>query len=211
MYELVCNYFFTIDVPPFWDEDEGAFKLVLLDSHAEEYTVVASHFLSSLPNMDILRIERVQNKVLWSKYVDCAKRMSRVNNGKLSETTLFHGTRTNKPEKVFKGDASFDMRFSNEGLWGRGNYFAVNASYSHVYAHHCSTGQHQMLVALVLTGYAAHCTQDRAITRPPMRVTADGEVEVHYDSVTGITASSKVFITYNNDQAYPAYLITYDV
>ena len=48
----------------------------------------------------------------------------------LGEKPLFHGTRTNKPEAIFKGDASFDMRYCHSGLWGRGNYFAVNASYS---------------------------------------------------------------------------------
>ena len=45
----------------------------------------------------------------------------------LGEKPLFHGTRTNKPEAIFKGDASFDMRYCHSGLWGRGNYFAVNA------------------------------------------------------------------------------------
>ena len=39
----------------------------------------------------------------------------------LGEKPLFHGTRTNKPEAIFKGDASFDMRYCHSGLWGRGN------------------------------------------------------------------------------------------
>ena len=159
--------------------------------------------------MEILRIERIQNNILWRKYIDCAKRMSEKNNGKTSEMMLFHGTRTNKPEQIYKGDASFDMRFSNTGLWGRGNYFAVNSSYSHIYAHRCATGQHQMLVAYVLTGYASACKRDNTLTHPPVRRTASHEVDIRYDSVSGITQDSKIFITYNNDQAYPAYLITY--
>lgn len=200
---------FLKDVPRFWDEHEGDFKLVLLDSETDEYGVVSSHFLSSLPNMEIRRIDRIQNKILWRKYVDRAKQMYERNNGKLSEVKLFHGTRNNKPELIFQGDASFDMRFSSNGLWGRGNYFAVNSSYSHGYAHQCPTGQHQMLIAYVLTGYSVTCKQDGSITKPPLRTMSADGVKIHYNSVSGITRDSKIFITYDNDQAYPAYLITY--
>ena len=87
----------------------------------------------------------------------------------LGEQTLFHGTRTNKPEAIFKGDASFDMRYCHSGLWGRGNYFAVNASYSNDYAHIEAGGVRQMLVAYVLTGHSYHCHSDSTITQPPFR------------------------------------------
>ena len=44
---------------------------------------------------------------------------------------LFHGTRQNNPELIYKGkEEGVDMRFSNHGMWGRGIYFAKSASYS---------------------------------------------------------------------------------
>lgn len=197
------------DVPDFWDSHQGPFNLVLLDSEDnEEHSMILSQFRTSLPKRKVLRIERIQNKVLWKKYTDCAKRMKENNNGRLSTMRLFHGTRTNPPEWIYKGDASFDMRFSNKGLWGKGNYFAVNASYSHSYSHEPIKGQYQMLLAYVLTGYSFRSKQDGNLTRPPIR-TADDGVQLHYDSVMGITCDSAVYITYNNDHAYPAYLITY--
>ena len=48
------------------------------------------------------------------------------------------------------------MRYCHSGLWGRGNYFAVNASYSNNYAHIEAGGVRQMLVAYVLTGHSYH-------------------------------------------------------
>ncbi len=206
---ILCILLIFTDYPEYWSKHDGELKLVLLDEDGEEFAVVSSQFLSTLLQIEILRIERIQNKILWRKYIDCAKRISERNNGKTSEMMLFHGTRHNKPELIYKGDASFDMRFSNTGYWGRGNYFAVNSSYSHSYAHCCTTGQHQMLVANVITGYASTCKQDKTLTHPPVRITTSNEVDIHYDSVSGMTQDSKVFITYNNDQAYPAYLITY--
>ena len=207
--------FFFVEYPPYWDEhdkDEGNLKLVLLDKdNSEEYDVIANNFSSTLKH-NIIRIERIQNKLLWRKYVDCSKRMHEYNNGKVNPLKLFHGTRYNKPEAIYEGDASFDMRYSNNGLWGRGNYFAVNASYSHAYSHHCGGKIHQMLVALVLTGYSFYSPPNLRpqFQQPPVRGTVRG-ITVRHDSVSGHTGGSTVYITYDNDKAYPAYLVTYEV
>ena len=34
--------------------------------------------------------------------------------------------------------------------------------------------------------------------------------QMKYDTVTGHTGGSQVYMTYDNDKAYPAYLITYN-
>ena len=123
--------------------------------------------------------------------------------------TLFHGTSFNDPEKIYKGDDGFNMKYSRDGMWGRGNYFAVNASYSNSgYAHQCSGGRQQLLLAYVLTGHAYSCQSNRSLTQPPVRDIA-ANVHRRYDSVSGDTGGSRVYITYENDRAYPAYLVTY--
>ena len=48
---------------------------------------------------------------------------------------LWHGTRTTEPKLIYEGNEGFDMKFSSEGLWGRGLYFAEKAYYSNGYAH----------------------------------------------------------------------------
>ena len=105
------------------------------------------------------------------------------------------------------------MRYCHSGMWGRGNYFAVNASYSNGYAHNEAGGVRQMLMANVLTGHSYHCHSNRSLTQPPFREhqgTQDNSTVTHrYDTVNGVTGGSKVYITYDNDKAYPAYLISY--
>ena len=130
--------------------------------------------------------------------------------GAHQDQLLFHGTSSTDPVKIYAGDASFDMRFSHNGMWGRGNYFAVNASYCGSYAYH-TRGLKKILAAWVLTG-ASYPSLSRAFDKPPIRPKLESEdIERRYDSVNGTTGGSKVYITYENDRAYPAYLITYQV
>ena len=157
----------------------------------------------------IVRIDRIQNKLLWTKYHDRARQMYSYDQV-LGEMSLFHGTSSHKPEEIYTGDASFDMRYCQRGMWGRGNYFAVNSLYSNRYAY-MEGGVRQMLMAYVLTGHSYHCHPNGNLTQPPFRPSQGaGSVQRRYDSVCGVTGDSKVYITYDNDKAYPAYLITYE-
>ena len=206
--------FISLEVPPFWDEHTSneEFKLVLLKPEEDEFQGISALFLQSMPSCEIRRIDRIQNRLLWRKYCDRAKQMMAYDQV-FGEKPLFHGTRTNKPEQIYKGDASFDMRYCQSGLWGRGNYFAVNASYSNGYAHIEAGGVRQMLVANVLTGHSYHCHSNSSLKQPPFRehqgTQDDSTVTRRYDTVKGVTGGSKVYITYDNDKAYPAYLISY--
>ena len=208
---------FCIAIPKFWtpfEDDDGGFKLVLLDDYVddvEEYHFVSGTMEATLTHhYTIERVERIQNKLLWQRYIDCAKRMMEFNDGVTNEMHLFHGTSKVDPEKIYKGDSGFDMRFSDKGFWGKGNYFAVNASYSNKkYAHECADNRKQMLLANVLTGYDFNSPKDPDITKPPIRIDKGGGISRRFDSVSGTAGGSKIFITYENDRAYPAYLITY--
>ena len=201
------------DHPETWDHmDEGTECIPMLldpEFESEEYGRIAGRFLQTMPNADILKIERIQNKPLWMKYIQCSEHMLQFNDGILGEQMLFHGSRTTDPSDIYKGDSSFDMRFSNYGMWGKGNYFAVNASYSNSYAYHSKEGVKKMLVAWVLTGYS-YCCGPHPYTKPPLRCGGgEGAIQRRYDSVSGVTGGSKVYITYENDRAYPAYLVSY--
>ena len=194
------------------DEDTECVQMLLdAENESEEYGRIAGRFLQTIPNADILNIKRIQNKPLWIKYLHCSQHMLQFNDGILGEQMLFHGSSTTDPKDIYNGDSSFDMRFSRDGLWGKGNYFAVNASYSNSYAYHSkeSVGVKKMLVAWVLTGYS-YCCGAHSYTNPPLRCGGGkGGIQRRYDSVSGVTGGSKVYITYENNRAYPAYLVTY--
>ena len=183
---------------------------MLLDED-EEYESIAARFHQTLPSNDITKIERIQNKVLWRTYAGKSREMCQSGDGILNEELLFHGTLSNNPELIYKGSDGFDMRLSNNGMWGKANYFAVNASYTNSYAFHSVSAVmpcKKMLAAWVLTGKSFY-SQPHSFFRPPDVGDASQGVQRKYDSVNGQTGGSKVFITYENSLAYPGYLITY--
>ena len=198
-------------------KDDEEVKMLLIDpeTEAEEYSRVHDEFKLTLPQRRVIKIHRIQNKPLWDEYTKCSETMKRVNDGILKEELLFHGTRTNDPELICGGSNGFDMRHSRPGMWGRGNYFAKNASYSDGYAYQEGEGMEgirKMFAVWVLTGISYESAPNSNLTMPPVREQGDlteGKVEHKYDSVTGTSGGTRVYITYDNTHAYPAYLIVY--
>ena len=189
-------------------------KLSLLDplTEAEEYERVINQFKLTLPDVEVLKIERIQNKILWRRYHNRCQLMKNFNTACLRDELLFHGTRQNKPELIYGGDEGFDKHCSREGLWGKGNYFAVNSLYSNSYAFRASSGVKKMFAAWVLTGNSICLPSNGRLVQPPFMdrpANQENVVQRRYDSVNGTTGGTRVYITYDNEHAYPAYLITY--
>mmetsp|Transcript_5085 Transcript_5085/g.10992 ORF Transcript_5085/g.10992 Transcript_5085/m.10992 type:complete len:185 (-) Transcript_5085:140-694(-) len=64
-----------------------------------------------------------------------------------------------------------------------------------------------MFLARLLVGKEAKLDQNRLLTVPP----TDSSTGLKYNSVTGHTADSQVWIVYENGRAYPEYLVRYYV
>ena len=68
-------------------------------------------------------------------------------------------------------------------------------------------------MAKVLTGNSIEMESSpktRQLTRPPVFTEAtQNNPEVLYDSVTGFTGGSRIYVVYKFDMAYPSYLIRY--
>lgn len=164
-------------------------------------------------SLPIKRIERIQNNWLWKHYCLCQSQLKSKNDGKDNEMWLFHGTRTTPPKSVYGSEKGFDFRFSRPGtcMWGNGSYFAENASYSNTYAFEFktkTTSNKQVFLARVLIGDSIHLHSDKSrdLRMPPLK---HCDKSTRYDSVKGTTSGSVVYVVYEHDKAYPAYLITY--
>ena len=198
----------TVEVPVEWTPQNKNVALKLLERDSTEWLKVSKLFRTTLPSKHITKIQRIQNRWLWEKYHNHREIMKRKNEGVINEMLLFHGTRQTKPSDIYQDDEGFDMRFSNAGMWGMGNYFAVNASYSDGYAHNLSDGTRQMFLAKVLTGHSITLESDSTLRMPPIKEPS-AQRKTRYDTVTGCTQGSQVYIAYANDKAYPFYLISY--
>ena len=198
------------EIPPEWQHQTKNTELFELPKSGDEFSHIDSMFRLTMPTAVILSIKRIQNNWLWERYVITRRRISKKNNGRVNEKELFHGSRSSRASMIYDSEEGFDMRYSSTGMWGQANYFAEKASYSNSYAHELGNGTREMLLAKVLTGDSYKCPSDRTLRMPPVKAGLDTHFQrERYDTVEGETNDSKVYMTYSNDKAYPAYLIVY--
>ena len=201
----------TPTLPEYWEPQKEPCELKLVNQGSDEWNHILARMRESMPSVQLKRVERIQNLKLWNKYDFFREQMRKDNDGKVNEMPLFHGTRDKPPEEIFTSDKGFDFRFSPSGLWGRGAYFAVKASYSDRGYAHKTNGSRQLLLARVLTGNYVQLNPDKTLTMPPLMPQDGNEAaSKRYDTVTGHTNGSRIYVTYDHEKAYPAYLITYE-
>ena len=201
--------------PSEWQPQSSDLELFSVEKGSTEWNDIERNFKSTLPNTHINQISRIQNKWLWDRYCYNKQRVHRKNKGNVNEKELFHGTRGNDPKLIYGSEVGFDMRYSAQGMWGQANYFAVNASYSDSYAHQKGGGLKEIFLVKVLTGDSYSCASNTSLRMPPEKHTSMEPrsslrfTKTRYDTVTGTTDGSIVYMAYDNDKAYPAYLIQY--
>ena len=198
--------------PPEWETQTSTSQLFDLEKYSHEWIRVTSLFRETMPDADILHVKRIQNKRLWERYSQQKEWMHEKNAGVVNEKELWHGSKKSTADNIYASEEGFDMRYSSEGLWGQANYFAEKASYSNKYALSSTGGTKELLLAKVLTGESFESRPDPSLRMPPEKPTQSSNVQLkqlRYDSVTGTTCNCRVYMTYANDKAYPAYLVSY--
>ncbi|KAL9653400.1 hypothetical protein ABK040_002036 [Willaertia magna] len=208
--EIVNNPVIAVNnvYPSHWEQQTDNLKKVELNINSQEYQGVLNKIRITLPNATVIKIERIQNKVLYKSFRNEVERISEQNNGTTNVVQLFHGTRATDPEFIYNGQDGFDTRFSAAGMWGKGTYFACNASYSNGYAFTDNQlGCKVFFLAEVLLGDYIQIPSDNSLVIPPIKTNT--KPPIRYDSVKGNTGGSDVYIIYANSRAYPTYLIYY--
>ncbi|NXK34246.1 PAR12 polymerase, partial [Piprites chloris] len=191
-------------IPAHWDKSalpELGFKLIELDRSSEEYKKVKVDFQRTMPQTAIERICRVQNPSLWELYQWQKELMQKSNGGKAAdERFLFHGT--NKKDIDAICQQNFDWRICglNGTVYGKGSYFARDASYSDKY---CGTDSRKtMFLARVLVGEFTRGSSE--YVRPPMK-----DSQTFYDSCVNDCLNPSIFVIFEKQQIYPEYIIEY--
>ena len=127
----------------------------------------------------------------------------------LNELQLFHGTQSMEAVQAILRQ-NFDWRVSgkNATLYGKGSYFACNATLSHKYTGlaHDSTKVRWMFLARVLTGRSVKGNRDYLRPPPINPSVPDGDL---YDSCVDKENHPEIHVIYDSDQCYPEYLINY--
>ncbi|XP_061577373.1 protein mono-ADP-ribosyltransferase PARP12 [Cololabis saira] len=190
--------------PSYWDKTalpDFGHKLVLLSKSAMDYNMIEKLFKTTMPRSKIHTIERIQNPFLWRFFEWQKKEMQQKNGGKLvDQKYLFHGTEETLIEPICSQNFDWRMCGVHGTTYGKGSYFARDASYSDRY---CSGGSHKtMFVALVLVG--EYTKGKNSYVRPPPKGS------VFYNSCVDNESNPSIYVIFEKNQIYPEYIIKYN-
>ena len=198
----------SIVLPKTWDPVQShTSQLFELCKDSEEFSVIAATMEETLPNITIKSIQRAQGLFPYQRYYTRkTKIQSEVED--IKEKLLFHGTRGLDPIEILSHQGGFDHRLAGENnLWGPAVYFAEDARFADIYAHHTVNFDKQLLLASVILGdvFDFGTNTCSALQQPPMNI----KTQRRCDSISGITKDSRVYGVFDSAQCCPRYLITY--
>ncbi|NXV86975.1 PAR12 polymerase, partial [Calonectris borealis] len=193
--------------PPQWDQSalpDIGFKLVQLSYASREYGKIKRLFEKTMKDYCIHQLQRIQNPTLWQLFQWQKEQMKKLNKSKcVDERLLFHGTNLSHMPAIC--EQNFDWRIcgTHGTMYGKGSYFARDASYSHGY---CSShnGRYSMFVAHVLVGDFVQGKPE--YRRPPPRASNSNRL---YDSCVDDPTDPSIFVIFEKHQIYPAYILEY--
>ncbi|KAM4670876.1 protein mono-ADP-ribosyltransferase PARP12-like isoform 2-T2 [Amazona ochrocephala] len=193
--------------PVHWDQSalpDFGYKAVEISDTTAEYNQIKQLFHQTMKKYSILKINRIQNPSLWKVFQWQKEQMKRENGGKeVNEKLLFHGTKTSFVESICIHNFDWRICGSNGTVYGKGSYFARDASYSHSYCE-LTVKKKIMFVARVLVG--DYVNGNAAYVRPPAK-SVDGLQ--FYDSCVDNQINPSVFVVFEKYQIYPEFTIEY--
>ncbi|XP_018522092.1 LOW QUALITY PROTEIN: poly [ADP-ribose] polymerase tankyrase-2-like [Lates calcarifer] len=165
---------------------------------------------------NLVKIQKVCNKKLWERYTHRRKEVSEENHNHSNERMLFHGSPFVNAI-IHKG---FDERHAYiGGMFGAGIYFAENSSKSNQYVYGIGGGtgcpthkdrscyichRHLLFCRVTLGKSFLQFSAMKMAHSPPGHHSVTGR-----PSVNGLALAE--YVIYRGEQAYPEYLITYQI
>ena len=185
--------------------------------HKKEYDRVEARFRQNIDfKSTILKIERIQNKLLWQRYYFKQEHIKKKYEGMEGvtarlEVEYFHGSSRTAPEVIYNSSEGIDRRYTTLGVYGYGAYFANYSNYSAMdgFVHTCKDGTYQIFLAKVCPGVSTKDVNLRINKGSVLKI--NPQTGKRYDSVSDRPDDEKrqMFVTFSNDQSYPQWVITF--
>ncbi|XP_041371226.1 protein mono-ADP-ribosyltransferase PARP14-like isoform X2 [Gigantopelta aegis] len=191
--------------PATWESmGNKTYALVKLSEECLEYENILSSFETSMPeDTYLIKVERIQNQNLYTKYKAAKKTMERKNSKITNENILWHGTNGEVVESICINGFNRCYRGRNGTRYGEGTYFARSASLSHGFTSPDYQEYRHMFQTCVLTGQFT--TGERGMLEPPC---LPDEVQ-RFDSTVDNLQDPTIYVCFYDTHTYPQYLITY--
>ena len=169
--------------------------LVPVKTGSSEWAEVESQLVATMPKARLKQLERIQchNVHLWE--YNCFRQALMTNRAGGKDpnvVSVWHGTKVNDPKLIYEDlQDGFMMQHSAAGMWGRGIYFAENASYSNNYAHTIAgSGQRCFLLAKLIVGEAKDLPSDGSLQMPPTKPGGGGRTTPSWGTRAGAESTS---------------------
>eukprot|EP01084_Bolivina_argentea_P040960 75587_1 len=178
--------------------------LVTLDLNKYPGRVVVNDFRKTVTDRQIVKVESVENIMLYEKYWNARKRLIKlVGENNLNERNVFHGT-NNLDAMIKIQREGFRKEFTQRAVYGEGTYFAKNSSYSVGFSCKGNDGVNQMLQCKVMMGISAKGKKQYTLRTWPQKNDGNG---LMYDSLVDDQQNPTKFVIHENDRAYPMFII----
>ena len=201
-----------VEYPRWWDKSRidtnyGNFELYPINMNSTPGEEIALLFQKTLPNDKIIKIESIQNQMLYDKWWNARKSITKlIGKHNLNERTLFHGTKNKDIMNIIQTQG-FRKEYTTTAMYGEGTYFARDASYSKGYAAKDSNGDYIMFVTKVLCGEMCKGEEKYKLRAWPTNV--NGGKGLIYDSLVDNTKHPSIFVIHDDVRAYPMFVVTF--
>jgi poly [ADP-ribose] polymerase 10/14/15 len=174
---------------------------------SSDYSIVSSIFSRTAKGFTITSIQKIQNEDLLQRFIAVKEGMERRGGIGSNEMQLFHGTRSEIVDRI--NMHGFNRSYNRTHVYGKGVYFACDASYSaqDAYSPPDAVGAKRVYLARVLVGEVCEGRSDD-IEPSLQRPGATSPIDL-CDSTIDCQRSPSIFVTYKDYQQYPEYLITF--
>merc|ERR1711988_1307707 len=168
------------------------------------------HLTMNRSTYEITKIERIQNLSLWQSFA--VKRIQIINRDetdgghRLEKVWAFHGSDADTVPKISQQGFNRSFCGKNAVVYGKGVYFAKNASYSasDTYSRPDHNGIKRMFMCRVAHG--EYCLGKNGALTPDVLDPATNRL---YDSTVNNMHDPIMWVTYHDAQAYPEYLVQF--
>jgi len=184
---------------------------VEISPNTPEWNRVKEYFYLTMPQAqnglktnELVKIQRIFYPIMAEIFDQNVDRAREIHSGNIIfqnsityKTMLWHGTGNTDPSII--ATTGWKINYSSDkNLWGKGSYFASDAVYSAAYAFQDKvTGNKKMFLAQVITGLPLQCLENGNIK----------DVPKGYNSLLGFRHGSWIYILYDNQLAFPSYLV----
>ncbi|BET01497.1 unnamed protein product [Nesidiocoris tenuis] len=165
---------------------------------------------------NIIRVQKVQNRRLWEKYTHRRAEVAEENTNSANERMLFHGS----PFINAIVQKGFDERHAYiGGMFGAGIYFAEHSSKSNQYVYGIGGGtgctSHKDRSCYICHRHLLLCRVTLGKSFLQFNAMKMAHAPPGHHSVMGRPSSGGLnfpeYVVYRGEQAYPEYLITYQI